>query len=205
MNQIIIFSDKKALIHLWSTFLFPKYQIKSTINIDTVTHADIVIIDSQQITEDNQLVTLFSKKGFQLLIFGSNWPEKSQIKALASGASGYCDESIEPKVLLQAIEQILKGDIWIQRLLVPKVIGSLIQMKAAELNTPSPKILNLLKSLSKREHDVVKMINKGQDNKTIASMLFISERTVKAHLTSIFKKLNVPNRLHLALLLKGVD
>jgi DNA-binding NarL/FixJ family response regulator len=111
---------------------------------------------------------------------------------------------VSSKILLQAIDHIRQGDIWIPRLLVPKVIGSLVQMKSMG-NGPSPETMQLLKLLSKREHDVAKMINEGRDNKTIASKLFISERTVKAHLTSIFKKLNVPNRLHLALLIKGLN
>jgi DNA-binding NarL/FixJ family response regulator len=63
----------------------------------------------------------------------------------------------------------------------------------------------LLATLSSREHDVAKMIRDGENNKVIAKNLSISERTVKAHLTSIFKKLNVPDRLHLALYIKEFD
>jgi DNA-binding NarL/FixJ family response regulator len=51
----------------------------------------------------------------------------------------------------------------------------------------------------------VRLILQGISNKVIAAELFISERTVKAHLTSIFKKLHIPDRLHLAILLKGSE
>ena len=60
----------------------------------------------------------------------------------------------------------------------------------------------LLTTLSSRELDVANMIRVGENNKAIADTLDISERTVKAHLTSIFKKLEVPDRLHLALYMK---
>jgi len=110
---------------------------------------------------------------------------------------------------LQAVTSVLKGDIWIQRHLVPRVIGTLVKMKPEPTQTlDSSKTIEssaLLKTLSSRESDVAKMIREGESNKIIAKSLSISERTVKAHLTSIFKKLNVPDRLHLALYIKEFD
>lgn len=61
----------------------------------------------------------------------------------------------------------------------------------------------MLARLTKRELDVAEMISQGKGNRSIAESLNISERTVKAHLTSIFRKLSVHDRLHLVLLLKG--
>jgi DNA-binding NarL/FixJ family response regulator len=61
---------------------------------------------------------------------------------------------------------------------------------------------NNLRTLTLRELDVAKMISTGENNKIIASTLNISERTVKAHLTSIFQKLKVQDRLRLAILFK---
>ena len=59
-----------------------------------------------------------------------------------------------------------------------------------------------LDTLTPREYEILRYIIAGMLNKQIAYALSISERTVKAHLTSIFKKLNVPDRLHLAIFLK---
>ncbi len=207
MSQISIFSDNKALVKLWSTALSTLYQVDTIDEINADVSLDVVIIDTQKIDSDNTLFSLFSNKSIRFLAVGTNWPEDKQIKALVLGASGYCDKTTPPELLLQAVKSILKGDIWIQRHLVPKVIGALIQMKSVSFVDPAKEqqhneSTQLLKTLSERELEVAKMIRLGENNKTIASTLYISERTVKAHLTSIFKKLNVTDRLHLAIFFK---
>ena len=58
---------------------------------------------------------------------------------------------------------------------------------------------SVIDCLTPRELQVARMVHKGGNNKTIARKLDISERTVKAHLSSIFRKLNIENRLHLAI------
>lgn len=206
LNQILLLSDNIDLTHYCSSVLSGLYQIDIVLNLDKNFTAKIIIIDADKIDQDNHLLSLFNKKTSRFLIIGNNWPEESQIKALVHGAAGYCNQTDSPALLLQAIESISKGDIWIQRHLVPKVIGALVQMKAsAEITPITPKpndSSKLLATLSNREREVAEMIRSGESNKTIASSLFISERTVKAHLTSIFKKLKVPDRLHLALFIK---
>ncbi|MCK5890005.1 MAG: response regulator transcription factor [Methylococcales bacterium] len=175
-------------------------------DIYTLSDVDAVIVDALKIDNDDKLLSAFSRKETRFLIVGDNWHEDNQINALTKGAAGYCEISETPKLMLQALEQIIKGDIWIQRLLVPKVIGSLMEMNNKQKEQPvdkkSSESTELLKQLSGREMDVAKMIQKGESNKIIATALHISERTVKAHLSSIFRKLNVSNRLHLALFIK---
>jgi two-component system, NarL family, nitrate/nitrite response regulator NarL len=107
--------------------------------------------------------------------------------------------------LLNATNSILQGDIWVQRHLVPKIIETLINLTNTKKTAPQdsqPVSSTNLQTLTLRELDVAKMIRKGENNKMIAAALNISERTVKAHLTSIFQKLHVQDRVHLALLLK---
>jgi DNA-binding NarL/FixJ family response regulator len=102
----------------------------------------------------------------------------------------------------------LAGDIWIRRALVPKVIGVLTSARRPQLapNTVDTELkLKKLASLSAREVEVADMIRQGESNKRIALAMNISERTVKAHLSSIFRKLNVDDRLRLAILLKEID
>ncbi len=206
MKQILIFSENKALITLWSNNLSPSYDISTIDDIYTLSDVDAVIVDALKIDNDDKLLSAFSRKETRFLIVGDNWHEDNQINALTKGAAGYCEISETPKLMLQALEQIIKGDIWIQRLLVPKVIGSLMEMNNKQKEQPvdkkSSESTELLKQLSGREMDVAKMIQKGESNKIIATALHISERTVKAHLSSIFRKLNVSNRLHLALFIK---
>lgn len=210
MIQISIFSDNKKQTAFWSSVLSEHYQVDTVPDITDNFTADITIVDADKIIQDKELLSLFNKKSTRFLIIGSDWSEENQIEALLHGAAGYCNKIDPSEILHQAIERILKGDIWIQRHLVSKVIESLVQTNTNRAFDPKTeferiKSSKLLLTLSKRERDVAKMIRSGSSNKIIASSLFISERTVKAHLTSIFRKLHIPDRLHLALFIKEFE
>jgi len=208
MYNVVIFSDHLSLVKLWSHALVSHFNICTVSSFESfeTTDTDVVVIDSSIIDETNNLTHLFSDKSTRFLVVGKGWPESKQINALVHGAAGYCGESEPAKLLVQAINSVLKGDIWIQRHLVTKVIGTLVRIKSEPLQPSSTsKTIELsarLDTLSARELDVANMIRNGESNKIIASNLGISERTVKAHLTSTFKKLNVSDRLHLALYIK---
>lgn len=206
MNQILIFSDNEAIIESWSTALSPLYQVGTTKTLDLIVNTNIVVIDAQKIDQDPSLFATFGTKSYRFLIVGNEWSEQNQIKALVHGAAGYCGQLEPAELLLQAIERVLIGEIWIQRSIIPKVIEKLLKAQQSTVNKveemPTKESSILLQTLSIRELDVARIISSGGSNKVIASKLFISERTVKAHLSSIFKKLKVPDRLHLALFIR---
>lgn len=182
------------------------YQIKIVNDLASNLTAELTIVDADKLTANKALLSLFKTKTTRFLILGNNWTDEQQIEALVHGAAGYCPKTVSSQILLLAIERVLKGDIWVQRHLVSKVIGILVQLKSSAVSTDTEQdkieSVNLILSLSNRELDVAKMISLGVSNKEIASSLCISERTVKAHLTSIFKKLHIADRLHLALFIK---
>jgi DNA-binding NarL/FixJ family response regulator len=206
MRRVAIFSDNPKLLKLWSHALVSHFDIFTASSIQETNNAAAVVIDSQKVDTGSDLSAMFSSSTVRFLVAGKDWSENKQINALVHGAAGYCGESEPPKLLLQAVTSVLKGDIWIQRHLVSRVIGTLVKMKPEPFQTVKiSKAIEssaLLATLSSRENDVANMIRNGESNKVIAASLNISERTVKAHLTSIFKKLNVPDRLHLALYIK---
>jgi len=206
MSLVVILSDNQTLIKAWSHALIRHYDILTTSSKSDCEAASVVILDALKVDNDPSLTLLFNNRSIRFLIVGKDWSESKQINALVQGAAGYCGESEPPKLLLQAVDSVLKGDIWIQRHLVPRIIGTLVNMKPDTAEpvdaTQSIESSALLTTLSSRELDVANMIRVGENNKAIADTLDISERTVKAHLTSIFKKLEVPDRLHLALYMK---
>jgi len=207
MHRIAILSSNSELVKLWSHALISHFDIFTASTTQDLKNAAVVVIDSTKVDNDSDLATMFSSSSARFLVVGKDWSENKQINALVHGAAGYCGESEPPKLLLQAVTSVLKGDIWIQRHLVTRVIGALVKMKPspAEETINSNKTIEsfaLLATLSSRENDVANMIQDGESNKVIATSLGISERTVKAHLTSIFKKLDVSDRLHLALYIK---
>ncbi|MEQ1637594.1 MAG: response regulator transcription factor [Methylococcales bacterium] len=207
MGAILLISKRPAILKTWRSALAADYNIilSDKALVDSFSANALIILDSDFIDSQWLLIAQIKQAGPKLLIIGEQWPEELQVNALAAGASGYCDAGVPPFIILKAIESILQNEIWIQRHLIHRVLAALANATASLQPSPKPPSLddNKLDSLSKREQAVAQLICQGISNKAIASALFISERTVKAHLTSIFTKLKVTNRLHLGLLLKA--
>lgn len=211
MASTLILSNNPALTDQWKTMLSIEHNVWSVNNIADVIDfvhlnpTDVLIIDADLLDSNDAVFNQIKDIGSKSLIVGHNWSEDKQIHALVSGMSGYCEHEDALIVLVKAIASIAKGDIWLQRHLIPKVIGQLVSLANAQTNPPEKIHLNNnLQLLTHRERDVAKMICTGGSNKAIASLLNISERTVKAHLTSIFQKLDIQDRLQLAILYKEI-
>lgn len=124
--------------------------------------------------------------------------EIDQHALFKAGAHGFCQHDIPDSLLGKAVQLVLDGDYWVQRKLITSVIDEMAreqQESAASSSFDS----SLVDTLTPRELEVARMVYKGGNNKTIARELDISERTVKAHLSAIFRKLEIENRLNLAL------
>jgi NarL family two-component system response regulator LiaR len=105
---------------------------------------------------------------------------------LDAGAAGYLLKSARGRDLVGAIRTIRSGE----SVLHPKIIAKLLK-RATVAPAEEHKASDLL---SERESEVLKLVTSGMSNKEIAEKLFLSQRTVKAHLTSVFNKLNVASR-----------
>ena len=127
-----------------------------------------------------------------------------QHELFKAGAHGFCKDDISETLLLKAVQLVLDGDYWVQRRLITEVITEL----ATERNSTSSSSnfdWTLVDSLTPRELQVARMVHMGSNNKLIARELEISERTVKAHLSAIFRKLDIENRLNLALYFSEIE
>ncbi|MFJ5758156.1 response regulator [Neobacillus sp. NPDC093182] len=113
------------------------------------------------------------------------------IPALEAGASGYQLKDIEPDELINCIKKIMSGE----NQLHPKATSHLL----ANLSNKESNERNLMEQLTKRELDVLKEIAKGKSNKEIASSLFITEKTVKTHVSNLLGKLELADRTQAAL------
>ena len=203
---ILIVSRDLSIRGPWETALRDSYRIKIHDALPDETalrdyRPQLVILDTVVVDSDENILTRCIKAGCKALVLGADWPENMQIAVYAQGALGYCEKTAPPLIARKAVETVLKGDVWIQRDLISKVIGTLVnRSKGPQLDTR--RLDDALKTLSSREKEVVARIRKGESNKQIADHLFISERTVKAHLTSIFKKLDMSDRLQLVIYLQ---
>jgi DNA-binding NarL/FixJ family response regulator len=113
-------------------------------------------------------------------------------RALSDGASGYLLKDATPEDLSQAINVALSGS---GNVLSPRVIQNLFD--DAESNSHNGRRSEF--SLTQRENDILCLLSEGRSNRDIAGSLFLSEKTVKAHLAAIFRKLGVTNRTQAAM------
>jgi len=143
----------------------------------------------------------------KLLLAGISFDPSSELAGLAVGASACLDATLAHEECEKIIDVVLQGGIWISSASIPVLVGKLQnfptkqqteQTRSASQNANAIPEVDFRK-LTRREREVAQLVSNGANNKTIARQLLITDRTVKAHLTSIFDKLNVPDRLQLAL------
>jgi DNA-binding NarL/FixJ family response regulator len=116
------------------------------------------------------------------------------IQALKAGASGFCPRNTPPTLIRKAIQLVEAGEIWIGRRVMLRLIEELASLGAATRQRSAS-----AGRLTERETTIAGLVARGAGNKEIAQRLSISVKTVKAHLTNVFKKLGVSSRLQLAL------
>ena len=110
-------------------------------------------------------------------------------KALDLGAMGYVLKDAESRVLVEAIRTVISGQTYIQPSMARELVTEFKRMKSGDDNP---------NQLSEREKEVLKLVAVGMVNKDIAGKLYISEKTVKNHISSIFRKLDVQDRTQAA-------
>lgn len=119
---------------------------------------------------------------------------EEHVRAMHLGAMGVVLKEHGLEAIVKAIKKVHDGEIWIDPSMVANVFGHKRHAREAEKFDPeAPKIA----SLTKREREIITLVGEGLRNKQIADRLFISEGTVRNHLTSIFGKLDVTDRFEL--------
>jgi two-component system nitrate/nitrite response regulator NarL len=116
--------------------------------------------------------------------------------AVQMGAMGVVPKTSNRQTLYKAIEKVHAGEVWIDRAMIATVLTQLSRSRLDDQEDPEG---IRIASLSDREREVVSLIGKGLKNKEIASRLSISEITVRHHLSSIYSKLDVSDRLELTI------
>ena len=118
-------------------------------------------------------------------------------RAVHLGAVGLVLKERAPEVLLEAIARVAAGEVWLENLLVASVLSEMTRRPPPSQPLDPEKIK--IKALTVREREIITLIGQGCRNQTIADRLCISEATVRHHLTSIYHKLAVGDRLELAI------
>lgn len=131
-----------------------------------------------------------------LILTGTSDPEPHR-RAIRLGAMGVVLKGQSPEVLIKAIQKVYAGEVWIDRATMGNLLQEMTQKNSDHNGFGSDQ--EKINSLTDREHQVIALIAEGLKNKQIGARLFISETTVTHHLSSIFSKLEVSDRLELVI------
>lgn len=118
--------------------------------------------------------------------------ENYMMKMIQSGAAGYLLKDVDPSMMVQAIRKVYAGESFVEPSLTQKLFRG-ITSREEQKPAPPPGTAESDK-LSAREIEVLRLIGRGMSNAEIARELYLSEKTVKNHLTNIFRKIQVTDR-----------
>lgn len=120
--------------------------------------------------------------------------ENYVVEVIKAGAAGYLLKDVEPGMLVKAIRTVYEGESFIYPTLARKLLSEINRQE--EKKNEAVRVFERRREerLTYREVEVLQLICQGMSNQTIAQTLFLSEKTVKNHLTNIFRKINVTDR-----------
>jgi DNA-binding NarL/FixJ family response regulator len=202
--KIILCSANGAIRERWFSILagqgYSLYQASSMQVLDSLIHKteQYLLLVHQRFTDSQTIGTLCKKPVAIRIFFLSDNPNPAEgLILLQIGAVGYANTYIAEKRFVEAVKTVISGRVWFEQETIRQLIFQLNRGR-----TPEEKeniVSKILAVLSEREREIALLIVEGLSNKAIGEKLFISERTVKAHLGSIFHKTGAKSRLDLAM------
>jgi len=173
----------------------PDFELNSASlpEISVERNIDLVLLGSRggQNLFDQMASLKATRPDLKIIVTGSGIDEETILKAIASGAKGYVDEAATPAEFVQAIRVVHQGSVWAPR----KVLSTFIERVTSSPGRifPAGRV-----TFTDREKEVLEMLVAGRSNKEIGAALGIEERTVKAHVAKLMRKVGVQNRIALS-------
>jgi DNA-binding NarL/FixJ family response regulator len=165
----------------------------TAVEIATRSDIDLILLGSRgsQNLFDIMAGLKASRPDLRILVTGMNADDETILKALAAGAKGYVDESATPAEFTQAIRIVHQGSVWAPR----RVLAMFIERVTSSPGRifPAGRVV-----FTDREKEVLELLVAGRSNKEIGAVLGIEERTVKAHVAKLMRKVGVQNRIALS-------
>ena len=132
-----------------------------------------------------------ARPDLRIIVTGTGADDETILKAIAAGAKGYVDEAASPAEFVQAIRMVNQGSVWAPR----RVLSIFIERVTSSPGRifPAGRV-----TFTDREKEVLELLVAGRSNKEIGAALGIEERTVKAHVAKLMRKVGVQNRIALS-------
>ncbi|MGD8911218.1 MAG: response regulator transcription factor [Candidatus Thiodiazotropha sp.] len=213
-NRILLCSSDEDISHRWHESLVEVGELSVVTSREALVsnlktyQAEVVLVDLELFAKDYRklpeiLCQCYPNVSFIVL---SPMPNDDEgLYLISHGVKGYCNRYISRALLVKAVELVRMNEVWVGRSLLFKLMNRLSMVSLSKDEDQNVKGENdaKLAKLSDREREIAQLVGAGDSNKVIAKKLDITERTVKAHLSSIFRKTTTKDRLQLGLLINS--
>lgn len=205
--NVLLCSAQLSLIQRWQKALSNSYTVYQATDLRDLNILlkdgvfDCLLIHRSMVDFDSTAEIRTKRPGCKLFLLSDRPDEEEGLLFLKQGVVGYANAYISSQRLLEATRIIASGSVWVNQKLLQRLIRETRPPSPAGPQTVRPQQTNpALESLSNREFQVAGLVAEGRSNQEIAERLRITERTVKAHLSTIYTKTRTRGRLNLALL-----
>jgi DNA-binding NarL/FixJ family response regulator len=181
-------------------------------------HAWLRVQTGSSVTQQVQAVRRHMPEATIIVLSDTPGDDEGML-AFSAGSRGYCNSHASEDVLRQVATVVSQGGLWIGESLMERLLIGMHRLPSRQLSQPMAPMMqeaaiasngndtveDWQEKLTEREWEVAQAVSSGASNKEVARRLGITERTVKAHVGVIFNKLDVPDRLHLALRMREMQ
>jgi len=181
----------------------PRFEV--TASCETVTDClaalqrgtpDIALVDLDGDEGADVVTRLFGEAGVKILAISGSRDPALHDRAVLAGARGVVQKRESPALLLKAIEKVHEGELWVDRVATSRIFLELARQKSGK--TADPERARIATLTPRERHSIAALASDASaPGRVIAARLHISEHTLRNHLTSIYSKLGVANRLAL--------
>jgi DNA-binding NarL/FixJ family response regulator len=198
INIAVVDSDPLRFIGLRSLFDDqPDLQLSAAAlnEIPTMQNIDLVLLGNRVGASGSLFDVMAGLKAvrpdLRIIVSGTGADDETILKALAAGAKGYVDEGAGPAEFVQAIRVVHQGSVWAPRRVMSIFIDRVTSSPGKIF--PAGRV-----NFTDREKEVLELLVAGRSNREIGQALQIEERTVKAHVAKLMRKVGVQNRIALS-------
>jgi two-component system nitrate/nitrite response regulator NarL len=201
---ILLSSANDSVIERWTGLLKDKYDLDQANSLSTLKSCCTdkkfaIILLHRPLVDPDSFVEIRRLNPLCKIFLLSDTPnEEEGLTFLKLGIVGYANTYISAERLAEATRIVSSGAVWLGQKVMQRLILDSYARAKEKAASNSRKILE---TLTNREREIADLVAQGQSNLEIAFNLDISERTVKAHLSSIYEKTKTGSRLNLALLI----
>ena len=201
--NILLCSANETVLERWSELL-DKHELEQATTLIELKRLcsgdkfDLLLMHRSMVDVDAFSEIRRSYNSIRILLLSDRPDEEEGLTFIKLGISGYGNTYISTARLSEAVNVITHGAVWLgQKVMQRLILETYARAKEKAASNSEEK----LKKLTKREREIAELVAQGQSNLEVAANLGITERTVKAHLSSIYEKTKTRSRLNLALLI----